>query len=77
MVLDLEGLDVDARLVLLLDCVNDGLDDQVGDMIHMPAALDGCDGVDKTHLLEALVRYTDSNLPPGGQGSVSRFWLTS
>ena len=49
----LEGLDVDAGLVLLLDCIDDGLDDHVCDIIHVTTPLGGRDAVYEGHLLES------------------------
>ena len=64
MVLDLERLDVDARFVLFLDGVDDVLDDEICHVIHMATTLGCGDGVDETHVLEALVRHTDGDFPP-------------
>ena len=48
----LEWFDIDAGLVLLLDGVNDALDDDLGDVVDVTAALGGGDAVHERHLLE-------------------------
>jgi hypothetical protein len=51
----LEWFDVDARLVLLLDGLDDALDDELGDVVHVTSALCGGDAVHEGHLLEPRV----------------------
>jgi hypothetical protein len=54
----LEWFDVDARLVLLLDGLDDALDDELGDVVHVSSALRGGDAVHEGHLLEPRVENT-------------------
>jgi hypothetical protein len=58
----LERFDVDARLVLLLDGLDDALDDELGDVVHVTSALCGGDTVHEGHLLEPRVEIQMFNL---------------
>ncbi len=55
----LEWFDVDARLVLLLDGLDDALDDELRDVVHVTPALRGGDAVHEGHLLEPRVENTN------------------
>jgi hypothetical protein len=55
----LEWFDVDARLVLFLDGLDDALDDELGDVVHVTPALRGGDAVHEGHLLEPRVKNTN------------------
>jgi len=64
MVLDLEGFDVDATLVFLLDHLSQLFDQHVCDVVDVPTALGGGDTVHEGALLETRLRNTASHLPP-------------
>ena len=57
-------LDLHSALIFLFEGVDQGGLQELGDVVDVPAALGGGDGVDERHLLEPVVGGCHSHLPP-------------